>query len=201
MKKYGLILCHDIKKTDSGYELNEQTRERTDAGIKLLEEVKVEKLIMSGGCEHLYPIYISTVMKEYAIKMGIGPELIIEENLSRDTAGQLLFSKIGIIKPLGVKEIIIITSGYHVPRVKEEANFVFGQGYKLSFLGVPCDDSEKRSEEQEKASLRSFKKDFLNVSPGDDEKILKNLFTFHKFYIPEANNFSIRLEELKRKYL
>ncbi|MBI2045174.1 YdcF family protein [Candidatus Pacearchaeota archaeon] len=196
-ESYGLVLCHDIKKTDSGYELNEQTRERTDTGINLLKERRVGKLIMSGGCEHLYGITIASLMKKYAIEMGVNSEDIIEEGLSRDTAGQLIFSKIGIIDAVGVKKIIIISHEYHLPRIKSEANFIFGNEYELSFLGVAGPDERNGGAELERKSLEAFIRTFKGIKCGDSEKILSRLLEQHNFYKAERKEFLERLEILK----
>ena len=192
-----LILCHDIKKTDLGYELSEQTRERTDVGIKLLKKGKVKKLVMSGGCEHLYSVYISKVMKEYALEKGIKSNEILEENLSRDTVGQLVFSKLGIINPLGIKSVVIVTNQYHMERVMVEARFIFGKGYDTSFIIAPGNDNRRTSEE-ERRSLEQFLDSFKGITPGDDDAILNRLLEKHPYYSKDPGEFRKRLEKLKK---
>jgi hypothetical protein len=194
--KYALVLCHDILKIEDSHKLTDQTRDRTDHGIYLLNKGGVNKIIMSGGCEHLYGFSIAGLMKEYAISKKVAKEDILEEDLSRETVGQLIFSKQGILKHRGIEEIVIISSDYHIPRVREEAMFVFGPGYKLIFHGIPCDEKDKRSEEQERGSLEAFRKTFEGISAGDDTSILNRLLEKHPFYIKEAKDFRERLKNI-----
>jgi len=62
-------------------------KERLDKGISLLRESVAPIIIMSGGWKETYEgISLSEVMKRYAIEQGVEEEIILEEDLSKDTA-------------------------------------------------------------------------------------------------------------------
>jgi uncharacterized SAM-binding protein YcdF (DUF218 family) len=192
-ERYGLVLCHDIKKNGKIYELNNQTRDRTDAGIDLLKKGKINRIIMSGGHTKEYGFPISDLMVKYAIKKGINLDNISQETLERETVGQLIFAKVIIIKPRKIKDLVIITSDYHLPRVREEAKFIFGEGYNLFFHAVTSSDQDRRSKKQERESLEAFRRTFVEIQPGDDEKILARLLEKHPKYVSDAERIRKKL--------
>ena len=68
---------------------------------------------------------IGNVMKEYAINLGVPEDKIISEVNSRDTVGDAFFTKINIVKLTNWKNILVVTSDYHVKRSSIIFNFIF----------------------------------------------------------------------------
>ncbi len=195
---YALILCRNIVKKGEMYVLDELTKSRVNVGIELLRRGEVEKIILSGGCAHIYGISISSVMKRYAISQGADSKDILEEDLSRDTVGQLIFTKLGIIKPKKVQRISVVTNRYHLNRVKKESEFIFGNGYVLHFEVASGNDDERTSM-QEGKSLNEFMRTFEGLSHGDDEAILRRFLLEHPLYRENSAYFRDKLTKLKVK--
>lgn len=93
------------------------TMERLYAAIKLSKEIPSCKfLIMSGG----YDIYsepavsVASIMQDAAKTMDCRAEIILEDK-SRNTDENLKYSA-EIIKQLGVKHVVIVTSNSHMER-------------------------------------------------------------------------------------
>lgn len=201
MEKYDalLVLGHELTKEK---ELTETSRERIDVGIGLIKNGFANKLIVSGGHEDFgecYGISVARAMKNYAIKKGILKENILEEDISLDTVGELIFCKIGIIVPRNWKKNLIITHNYHMQRTKRESEFIFGKNYNLDFKGVKNSDIPLRSEEQEKRSYQSFCETFNWIKPGDDNRILERLLKKHPLYCERREYTLTKLEILRRK--
>jgi len=106
--------------------------------------------------------------------------ILIERN-SRDTVGDAYFTKIRLANPRRWKNVLIVTSGYHVPRTRDIFEFIYGPQMKVDVLGadVPHDEGVLKNELK---SLDAFRSTFEGVRPGDDEGALKALRERHPFY-------------------
>lgn len=126
-------------------------------------------------------LFIGDVMKEYAVKLGIPSEKIITELNSRDTVGEAFFTKINILKNNDWKNLLIVTSDYHVFRASKIFKFIYGAQYEIKVIGSSGFDSfEKQS--SEKKSIEAFEHTFKVIKPGDDKEIYDRLSIQHPFY-------------------
>ena len=57
-------------------------------------------------------------MKEYAISEGVPTDLILIEQESKDTLGNAYFTKVNILEPNNWKNVLVITSDFHLERTK-----------------------------------------------------------------------------------
>jgi len=194
-EKIAIILAHELVKTSDGLVLSEQTRERMDRGIDLLTHEKVTRLLLSGGCEHKWDKTLAQVMTDYALSHGVEDDKLVPEDISRDTAAQLIFSKKGILVPRDWKDIILITHDYHGKRTRKEAEFVFGPQYNLRTELIPS-KTRLSTPEKEEASYQTFLRTFEGIEPGDDRSILNRLLKKHPLYKDEAKEFRRRLRAL-----
>lgn len=126
-------------------------------------------------------LFISDVMKDYAIKLGIPSDKIITERNSRDTVGDAFFTKRNILVSQKWKNIIVVTSDYHVDRASIIFKFIYGHEYVIKVVGSSGFDTAKK-QVAEKKSLEAFKKTFKNINVGDDRNIYIKLSTLHPFY-------------------
>lgn len=106
------------------------TMERLYAAVKLSKELPSCKfLIMSGG----YDIYsestvsVASIMQDAAKTMDCRAEIILEDK-SRNTDENLKYSA-EIIKQLGVKHVVIVTSNSHMERAMNFAQQYISKGY------------------------------------------------------------------------
>jgi len=188
----GIILSHWLKEDGS---LSDETRERVDLGIDLLERGVVGGLVMTGDHKERgrqFKYKLCTAMKNYAVSWGVDPKAIFEEDVSLETVGNLFFSKIGIIKPMGYSNVAIVSHDHHITRSREIAQVMYGTDYKLGFFGV------ESLGKVDVSNLDAFRKTFEGVRPGDDEAILKVILEKHGVYNKEPDYFRERLKELRK---
>lgn len=126
-------------------------------------------------------LFIGDVMKNYAVKLGVPPEKIMAEINSRDTVGDAFFTKLNILKNKAWKNILVVTSDYHVDRTSTIFKFIYGAEYSIKVIGS-CGFDSLEKQLSEKASLEAFKLTFQNIRQGDGINIYERLSTLHPFY-------------------
>jgi len=185
------------ERINSGIQLSKRARQRVDMGVELFKNNQVNKLIITGGFAELFNnISIAENMTKYAIEKGMDEKNILKETNALDTVGQLLFVKLGIIKLLNLKKIIIVTHNYHAERVRKQAEFIFGKDYKIKIEIVSSEEITPISAEKEQASYETFLKTFEGVESGDDKNILETLLEKHSLYNQNREKFEQGLQEL-----
>ena len=178
-----VILSHEILADGS---LSSIMKQRLDYGIKLFKKTKVKNLILSGGLGHPNSNYnreLALVMREYVVFNGVPKENILLEKKSCDTVGQAIFLIKEILIPKSLKNVIVVSSKSHLPRVKVIFDFIGDKKIKFKYDAA---DSEKLITdniiENEKNSLLAFWNTFDGIERGNIEKIYKRLFTKHPYY-------------------
>lgn len=124
-------------------------RDRLDIALKLNNIKRRKYIILGGGTYHKPPIlnlnnYVlheSTVGAKYLVDNGISPNNIYREWSSYDTIANGYFSLINFTIPLNLKDILIITSDFHMPRSKQIFNWIYSLYFStnqpiLTFLEV-----------------------------------------------------------------
>ena len=122
MKTAVLVLANGLKSTT---ELSESTLLRCQKALEVYEPE--ERMILSTGYtinkapktnEQGYPVSEATVMARYVAQQGVAPEKILTETHSKDTIGNLYFSRLMHLDPLGIEKVKVVTSAFHMPRVR-----------------------------------------------------------------------------------
>ena len=126
-------------------------------------------------------LFVCDVMKSYAVNLGVPSEKIITELNSKDTVGEAFFTKLNIVKYKDWKNILIVTSDYHVDRSSMIFNFIYGPQYVIKVVGSSGFDSPE-NRKSEKISINAFNRTFENIDAGDELKIYERLSTQHPFY-------------------
>ena len=173
------------QKTNRNGILADRTRERTEKDIEIFKDGIVKSITLSGGYERLVDLEIPThaeAMKKFAIEKGVPESKIIIEEKSLDTVGQAIFTKRYLAIPQKWKKIIVISSDYHIERVRAIFEFVYGKNFKISFVTTPTEGDGTKIRAKEKESLQSFYETFKDVNPWDDKKIFETLFAKHPYY-------------------
>ena len=115
-----IVLAHEMTKNG---DLKEESVSRIKYACKLHEFNKKSHLITLGWDYRKDSTdFIAHRMKEFAINQGIPCHKISAEINSRDTVGDAFFSKINHVEKHNFKNIIVITSSYHVNRTKKYSN-------------------------------------------------------------------------------
>jgi len=167
--------------------LNSESRNRVDLAVSLFKDEGLELMITCGwDYRPDSSLYIGEILKNRAIELGIPANQIKTELNSRDTVGDAFFSKTNIINELEFKNILVVTSDYHVDRTRSIFEFIFGPKYKIhvegAFTGYKNDKIEA-----EVVSAQAFRKTFTNVKSGEDKEIFTRLIESHPFYNGEVH--------------
>ena len=87
--------------------------------VKLLKQGVIKKLLISGGNAFLVDNKVkeADLTKDYLRSLGIPDSLMLIENKSRNTIENLKFS-MDLLAKKQAKEVLIISSAWHLPRVK-----------------------------------------------------------------------------------
>lgn len=115
--------------------LGKSTLERYKYGIKLFQDGYAPLLIFSGGNLEDRPAEADQ-MAETALADGFPYQALISENSSSTTWENVLFTK-KILKEKNIKQIILVTSPYHMRRSK-----MMFEAKNVKVIALPVPDSE-----------------------------------------------------------
>jgi len=157
--------------------------------VELFKEGVAEYIIFSGAWSFMYtykpPITEARAMQEYAITNGIPYDKILLDEEARDTIGNAYFPKVRIIKPRGWRNVMVVTSEFHLKRTRYVFEKVFGPDYNLKFIAVMSalpQDMFTHIINMEKKNLELTQRKIGEIPDGDDKAIGEFLFTKHPAY-------------------
>ena len=163
--------------------LNEDSSARLELAAAMVRDRPHSCLITSGwNYRPDSPIMISHAMRDRARDAhGIAAHRIFADSSARDTVGDAIFVKRNLVEPSGIRDVTVVSSTYHMHRVRQIFEFVFGSSYKLQFVPTQVDHAQN-AEEAEVASLAAFRATFDGVPPGNTEAIYRRLVSSHPRY-------------------
>ena len=163
--------------------LNEDSCARLELAAAIVRDRPHSCLITSGwNYRPDSPIMISHAMRDRARDAhGIAAHRIFADSSARDTVGDAIFVKRNLVEPSGIRELTVVSSAYHMHRVQQIFELVFGSSYKLHFAQTQVDHA-RNTEESEVASLAAFHSTFDGVPAGDTEAIYQRLVSSHPLY-------------------
>jgi uncharacterized SAM-binding protein YcdF (DUF218 family) len=159
---------------------------RLDAAMRRHRDGYARRIILSGkgprssaNRQHLLPTE-AEAMGAYLVAQGIPAESILKEEESTDTAENIFFTRVRYLDPNGWRRALIVTSAFHVARVKVIADWVLGDGYGPEFAGAPAgpmsDEEQDRRKQAEDRYLRGFVRTIqLHSERGDVDSIRRVL--------------------------
>lgn len=164
--------------------LSEQTRERTDHGIALQKREETDFLTLSGGrAQPELPFTHASMMLKYVLAQGIVREEIATEEKSLDTVGQALFTKRDIVEPRNIGKLVVVSSAYHMPRVRAIFDTIYGTDFDIAYEGVPtADDNNPVIVDAEPRRIETFLRTFDGVPRGNTHAFVKRLYGAHPLY-------------------
>lgn len=170
-------------------DLSNVSKARLDVALHLFQKRIARFLIFSGGVSYRAqfspPKTEAEAMKTYAIALGIPEKRIEIETLSKDTLGNAYFCKKIILEKRKWKDILIVSSMFHLLKVHYLFQKILGPKYALGFYGIHDPLSYKEEEHlqhREDDSLLFFQTLFEHVVDGDDEKIRKIMHRELSYY-------------------
>lgn len=181
-----LVLARGIHEDGS---IPDEAKSRVRKGVELYNQGASKHLVMSGSWTYHFdiapPRTEAAAMKEYAVSLGVDPDNIIEEAQSKDTLGNAYFTKKKICETNGWKDIIIVASDDHMPRVKYLFNKVYGPDFSLNFevsVRVLDEIAYKKELIHEESSMKITKVWLDGLSPGDDQSVWDLMQSKHPAY-------------------
>tara|TARA_Y100000310_G_scaffold345406_1_gene464615 strand:- start:10169 stop:10708 length:540 start_codon:yes stop_codon:yes gene_type:complete len=159
--------------------LGKESKSRVKQGIKLYKKGLSKNLVLAGGTKRKK--YLSYYMKQYARKLGIPTKNLFTEELSKDTIGNALFTK-PIIKKQKWKNLILVTSDYHLERSLYIFHQVYGNNYTI--LGEDSKTSllsKLKRFKTEKEYTLFAETLFSKIKPGNDKEIKNRLLRTPKY--------------------
>lgn len=174
-----IVLANEM---DANGVLNYESSLRAGLAAKLMSELSVPYVITCGWAyRDDSKIKIADAFKLHLIALGIDSTKIITETKSRDTVGDAVFTRANILEPMGFKKLCVVTSEYHVSRVRKIFEFVYGAAFEISVRGVDVEFDESVMG-KELHSEAAFYNTFNNVEVGNLGQILHALKNKHPFY-------------------
>ena len=120
-------------------------------------------------------------MKDYAVSLGTPVNRIFVETESKDTLGNLFFTKQNLLLPLRIANISIVRGPNHSnERIAYLANKVLSGGY--NFRIIEPDIERPGEHEREQKSLTMTKEWLESIADGDMDAIYKLMREMHPGY-------------------
>ncbi len=158
---------------------------------------------LSGGTVHKpppltkegYPIFESRAAAVFLINHGITPSHLLTEISSYDTIGNAYFSRLLFSDPGQFQKLLIITSKFHMARVKAAFEWIYSLrpqavNYQLHFDEVPdiglSPQGLKERVDREAKSLKSLQKNKDGVNSLIDFQMW--FYSSHTAYAVQSNS-------------
>jgi hypothetical protein len=189
---------------DDNGECNSFVKNRLNLAIDIYKKNNNCKIIcMGGGTYHKppilnklnYVIHESTTCAYYLCKNGIKEQDIYREWGSYDTIANGFFAYTNFILPLKIKNMILITSEFHMERSKEIFNYFISKcpfEIKIEYIESSNqtikEDVLKERKKRELESLNNFKN---NIEILSMEEFVEWFYTEHSAYKSIVNYYPL----------
>lgn len=173
-----VVLSHLMEVTG---ELNEESQARANLACDILDLRNDINFILTIGWAYRedLDLPVAIAVRNYLLSRGVDEKTIKSDINSRDTVGDAIFSKINFVDIYNIKQLLIVTSDYHVNRVKQ----IFKRILPIDIEVYGCrTDNSSSLDFSEKASLFSFYKTFKKTNFQSNDSLLETLKLEHPFY-------------------
>lgn len=198
---------------DDNGNIHPWVKKRLDVALDLYRQNPKFILCTGGGTYHKPPIlnkenfviHESTACADYLISNDVNPQHIIKEWASYDSVASVYFSLLLCVIPRNWNNICVITSDFHMTRVKMLFEWIFklhSNKYNFTFLNainnMPTDILALRTK-REKNSVNSLKNVITKINSL--ESFNKWLYTEHKAYsCSHIQKRDVISKELQKSY-
>ena len=146
--------------------------------------------------KHGFPIYESVAGARYLAAAGVPPDRILTETHSYDTVGNAFFARVIHTDPMVLRELVVVTSEFHMPRSKAIFDWMFSlepnPGYHLSYVSVSDEGLDPTAHQlrtaKEARSLQGFREDWQPITTLAQAH--HRIFTRHGAYSATRPAFS-----------
>ena len=203
------VLAGGIK--DDG-EVHEWVVRRLDLALNIYFNYKnknnddnIKIICLGGGTYHKSPIlnddnYViheSTACAEYLINKGINPKNIYKEWASYDTIANGYFAFANFINPMQLKNILVITSNFHMERAKAIFNwmkFINDSDVKINYV-IASDEGldEYIIKTRTKREMKSLENINNKLIPN-----IKSMKQFHSWFYEDHKAYCSESDRIKQ---
>lgn len=160
---------------------------RTAKAVELAGLLPDAVLIMSGNTpirttEAAKEYTEAAIMKKYAVSLGINSQKVLLENDSRDTLANATLTKKNHLTPRQLRNIIVVTSSFHIPRAEYLFRKVLGSGYAMTFVSAGGETKPGRLIKEER-SLAFARALLDSAADGDDDEIQRRINEWLRPYV------------------
>jgi uncharacterized SAM-binding protein YcdF (DUF218 family) len=162
-------------------------------------------IVMSGAHGMFDPPPLraeAMAMAQVAVAAGVAEEDIAVEARSRDTIGNIWFTK-PLLAERGWHRVIVVTSGWHAPRVRNLTQTIWGPSYSVAIEPVTGEQSTRPTEEivvWEAGLLAVSRRWFAAIRPGDDAAIAAVLAREHPIYASHPRTTLAELAQMVTRH-
>lgn len=159
---------------------------RVSKGVQLYTQGLAKNIVMSGN----YSFWLddsreipfrseASAMREYALMLGVPETDIFIEEKSKDTLGNAFFTKIDYLEKNDWKQVMVVTSDFHLKRTKFVFDHVLGPQYAIEYYPVLLDlsaDERREKEAQETNTTNILRALMRDIPSGDTEAIREAMY-------------------------
>jgi uncharacterized SAM-binding protein YcdF (DUF218 family) len=174
---------------------------RARRAAELYRSGRARRIVMSGAYGMFDPPPLraeATAMAQIAVAAGVAEDHIAVEARSRDTIGNIWFTK-PMLAEHRWHRVIVVTSGWHAPRVRYLTQTIWGPSYSVA-IEPATDGKSTRSREEiatwEAGLLAVSQRWFATIRPGDDAAIAAVLAWEHPIYASHPQTTLAELVEM-----
>lgn len=170
---------------------------RLQHAAAFMKKNNIPHIILSGryGFTITPPPRVSEarIMKKALLTMGIPERKIFLEELSKDTIGNAFYVKKTILRRRGWKNVVLVTSHFHMPRARYVFKKILGTSYRLLPIAAPNMLSRTESHQRREAEKRLLVLTKLwlgRIAAGDDNALRHLMSTDHPAYARHVDPFT-----------
>ncbi len=175
-----IVLGYEL--TSNG-ELETVSKGSVKKAISLYKAGVAPRIIFSGSrrysSKRLFKTSEARQMMKFALSLGVPKKAILIEDEAKDTIGNAYFTMIRHLEPNNWKNIVVVSSDFHMPRVEYIFNKFLGNKYSVSFVssnsGLSAADYQDKWFEDQEITLRCHQ--WLEGIPDGDLPLLTDFIT------------------------
>lgn len=180
--------------------LPERVKNRLKKTWQIFKKDKKIKILVCGKYSFLYPKNKAPkkteakAMQDYLLNLGVPKKNIYLEEKSKDTIGNAYYAKKLYFIPKKEREALIITSNFHLKRVRFIFQKIFGKHYQFKFISPSSSlkNQEKgRVIKRQKELLWKTKEILTRMKPGNHNFLRGKLYKI-KYYKEKRPSWVIK---------
>ncbi|KAA8499725.1 hypothetical protein FVE85_7310 [Porphyridium purpureum] len=195
-------------------------REYADADVLVLSRGTTNRPPPTDAVRHGFALDEATASARYLLQRGCPPQRVLAESWSLDTIGNAYACRWMITEPLGINDLVVITSAFHMPRTQAIFDWIYsfpscvhmqsdpttqlGRKISIRYQQVPnagmSEDMARVRTEKEMHSLANLLRTIERIG-NDRSALTRFIFAEHAAYaVPKFALSASVPEDLAKTY-